>query len=303
MHTAQLLPQFDPAQLLSDYRAIRDAIESLPAGYPGEGHVGWRSICIHALSSGPAAVLERAPYLRTVLAELDLNLRLARLLALEPGGVIRAHSDAFLSERIVRLHLPIVTNAAAHLRIGGEICRWNAGELWYGDFSQQHEGANDGDTTRVHLVLDVIADARLAALFPPERLPQGLLALCANDAADELAPGQLDRFAFDFVLPAGFSLPGTQLERLEQDVQGHVGVVDSELCVFVNEQPLLKAVPLAEDVLALLGLGAEAQLRYAFDEQGASSVSLALGPHIVHAFDLVARRREAAAGSVTRPAA
>lgn len=293
MHTVQLIPRFEPRQLQADYAAIRQQVEGQPAGYPGEGHVGWRSICVHALPDGASALLAQAPYLRAVIEELGLTVRLARLLALEPGGVIRPHQDAFLSRRIVRLHLPVVTNPAAYLRVAGTTCRWGEGELWYGDFSQLHEGANDGDTTRVHLVLDVTADARLCALFPPDQLPAGLRQF---DEAQELDldSAQLARFAFDFVLPAGFALPGTGLEPLEQVTAGRVEVVDSELCVFVNQQPLLKAMPLSEETLALLGLGAEAQLRYTFDAHGARSVALALGAHVVHAFDIVRQRSEAA---------
>ncbi|MGO1069415.1 aspartyl/asparaginyl beta-hydroxylase domain-containing protein [Lysobacter sp. CA199] len=293
MNTVQLTPTFDPAPLHADYLAICQAIESLPAGYPGEGHVGWTSICVFSLSSGESTVLERAPYIREVLNTLRLRLRLARLLALEPGGVIREHSDSFLSKRIVRLHLPVVTHPDVRMQVGGDACPWRAGELWYGDFSKPHHGVNGSVLTRVHLVMDVTADEHLLSLFPPDRIPASLSALDDEDLDHELDPRVLNRFAFRFTLPAGFELPGTGLERLPAAAEGSLGLVDSELCVFVNEQPLLKAVPVSEETLDLLGLGAEAQLRYAFDGERIRSVSLALGPHVVYTFDLRAPRLDA----------
>ena len=69
--------------------------------------------------------------------------------------------------------------------------------------------------------------------------------------------------------------------------------------MFVNQQPLLKAMPLSEETLALLGLGAEAQLRYVFDDHGVRAVTLALGAQVVYTFDIVARPGAAANPALT----
>jgi hypothetical protein len=63
-------------------------------------------------------------------------------------------------------------------------------------------------------------------------------------------------------------------------------VIDSELRLFVNGQPMLKAVPVAEDVVALHGLGFEASLVYEFDGDTASRVTLHVGAAPVLAIDV-----------------
>lgn len=286
MHAVKLTRTFDPEALQAGYLAVRQAAERTPAGYPGEGHVGWTSIWLHSASSGASPVLDRAPYLREVLSELQLRFRLARLLLLAPGGVIREHQDSFLSKRIVRLHLPIVTHPDVELYLAGTRCVWRAGELWYGDFSLPHHGVNRSGLARVHLVLDVTSDQNLLRLFPSGQVPERLAALGDDSLKNELDQRLLERFAFDFTLPAGFRLPGTGHQDLATAAEGCVRLVDSELCVFVNQQPLLKAVPASEDTLDLLGLAPEARLQYAFEGDAIRSVTLTLGATPVFSFDV-----------------
>jgi aspartyl/asparaginyl beta-hydroxylase (cupin superfamily) len=221
-----------------------------------------------------------------VLADLNLRLRLARLLSLEPGGVIREHSDSFLSRRIVRLHVPIITAPEVELYVGGARCHWKAGELWYGDFSLPHRGVNRSNLTRVHLVLDVTADDNLLALFQPEEIPLALAALGPMESEGEVDPRLLERFAVDFTLPPGFSLPGAGHQNLDAAIDGCIRLVDSELCVFVNQQPMLKASPVSEDTLDLPGLGADARLEYAFQNDAVHSVTLTMGGAPIFSFEV-----------------
>lgn len=289
MHLIKLAPSFDPQRLQQDDRAVRHLAQSDPAGYPGEGHVGWNSICLYSIATGPSGLMRAAPYIEEMLSSLQLNLRLVRLLSLEPGGVIREHRDSFLSKRIVRLHVPIVSNAQVEMYVGGTRCTWRCGELWYGDFSQTHSGANFGTESRVHLVLDVGVDDNLLALFPEGAVSATLREQGLTDAGSDLDHRLLERFQFDFVLPAGFALPGTGLDVLAEETPGCVRLVDSELCVFVNQQPLLKAIPASEESLDLIGLGAEARLEYAFDGDTVRKATLtlgsvpvmSLGPHLI----------------------
>jgi aspartyl/asparaginyl beta-hydroxylase (cupin superfamily) len=276
VHAVKLTRSFDPSALHGAYLAVQAALESTPAGYPGEGHIGWSSICVHSAAGGASPALAAAPYLRDVLDELQLRLRLVRLLRLEPGGIIREHQDSFLSKRIVRLHVPIVTHPDVEFYLGGVRCRWNAGELWYGNFSLPHRGVNNGPRDRIHLVIDATTDENLLRLFPAGQVP-GELTQLADGADGELDQKVLERFAIDFMLPAGFQLPGLGYEALATPTEGCVRLVDSELMVFVNQQPLLKAVPASEDTLDLPGLGQQARLRFAFDDDAVDHVTLTLG--------------------------
>lgn len=72
---------------------------------------------------------------------------------LEPGGVIRTHSD---SERAgaCRIHVPLV--GAGSFEIEGRSISMHVGEFWAVDtVGRPHGAKNDGPENRVHLLVDV----------------------------------------------------------------------------------------------------------------------------------------------------
>lgn len=90
-------------------------------------------------------------------------------MALGPGAVSKAHCDPKyrLDRGIVRLHIPIVTTDDAVLVLDGVEHCWQPGTCWYGDFSREHLVRNTSQTmTRVHVVIDALLTADLAAWFP-----------------------------------------------------------------------------------------------------------------------------------------
>lgn len=103
-------------------------------------------------------LMGRLPYLRGLVHGLGCETRRVRLLSLQPGAVIGTHRDALHegSHEIVRLHVPIVTNAAVSFVVAGQDLVMRPGELWLVDVSQPHSVANRGDASRVHLVLDCV---------------------------------------------------------------------------------------------------------------------------------------------------
>jgi aspartyl/asparaginyl beta-hydroxylase (cupin superfamily) len=80
----------------------------------------------------------------------------ARLLNLRCGAVIKAHRDAVLAfeKGEARLHVPIVTNPGVEFVIDGERVVMEAGTCWYINANLTHRVANNGDTDRIHLVVD-----------------------------------------------------------------------------------------------------------------------------------------------------
>ncbi|MDR3509207.1 MAG: aspartyl/asparaginyl beta-hydroxylase domain-containing protein [Caulobacteraceae bacterium] len=110
--------------------------------------------------------LARAPYLRAVLGAFGCPLQGARLMRLAPGASILEHRDhdLTLAEGKARLHIPIQTNPDARFRLNGTAVTMAPGEVWYLRLSDPHEAANAGDRERVHLVIDVLANAWLEAL-------------------------------------------------------------------------------------------------------------------------------------------
>jgi len=111
--------------------------------------------------------LARCPGLREVLASFACEINSARLLALAPGALIRAHRDAgtSLADGLIRIHLPIHTSPQVLFTIDGETVHFTAGHAWYMDASCLHAVHNQGSAPRIHLVLDCVTNAWLEALF------------------------------------------------------------------------------------------------------------------------------------------
>ncbi len=99
------------------------------------------------------------------------NLRFARLTRLAPGTVVVPHRDYVELERdLVRVHVPLLTNAAAFASEEETIYRMAQGEVWFLDATRPHSIANFSSTPRVHLLLDFAADdadVLLASVGPP----------------------------------------------------------------------------------------------------------------------------------------
>lgn len=107
--------------------------------------------------------LDVAPYFREVLHALGCPVASARLMRLDPGSVILPHRDADLdaAEGWARLHIPVRTNPRVEFLLNGTPVPLQPGECWYLRLSDPHAVRNDGDTPRVHLVIDAPVGRRL----------------------------------------------------------------------------------------------------------------------------------------------
>jgi len=112
--------------------------------------------------------LRQCPNLNAALRSIPGPKFSVRLTNIPSGGGLHPHRDNWRNFRygILRLHVPIITNKKAWVRIQGVKYHWAAGECWYGDFSQEHEVGNDGSEDRIHLVVDVGVTNELLNLFP-----------------------------------------------------------------------------------------------------------------------------------------
>lgn len=111
--------------------------------------------------------LEGCAYFREILAGFAPGVLSARLMRLGPGSLIREHRDYDLDfeQGVVRLHVPVLTNPDVSFRLNGALVAMDAGSCWYLRLSDPHSVTNHGADARVHLVIDILVDARLEALF------------------------------------------------------------------------------------------------------------------------------------------
>jgi hypothetical protein len=125
-------------------------------------------------------LLARVPRIAAVLAALRCPLQSVRLMRLTPGSLIKPHRDHDLAAETgtARLHLPITTNPQVEFLLGGTPVPMRPGEAWYLRLSDTHAVANRGASDRVHLVIDAVVDAWLAAQLDAGagRVPQPDLA-------------------------------------------------------------------------------------------------------------------------------
>lgn len=107
-----------------------------------------------------------------------------RLMALAPGGgELTRHADITDPDagaeigKVLRLHIPLITNPRVRFTSWDLEGRRHAGSMrrggvYYLDTRKPHTAHNDGESPRIHLVADVVADAELiAALAGAEEFP------------------------------------------------------------------------------------------------------------------------------------
>lgn len=115
-----------------------------------------------------APAMDQCHGVRALLERLDLDVRSVRILRLGAGAEIKEHRDygSGAREGEARLHVPIITNSSVAFRVRNRPVDMHPGEVWYLDLGQPHRVHNAGETDRIHLVIDVAANARLRIWAP-----------------------------------------------------------------------------------------------------------------------------------------
>jgi hypothetical protein len=111
--------------------------------------------------------LDLCPYFRDILEMFRCPLRTARLMRLTAGSMIKEHSDPDLcfEDGVVRIHVPITTNEGVEFWVNGSRVVMEPGSCWYLRLSDRHSVANNGNTDRVHLVIDAVVNDWIAEIF------------------------------------------------------------------------------------------------------------------------------------------
>lgn len=162
---------FDPEPLVADLAAIApDDWTRQPFKQNYEG--GWDVVPLRSAAgethpvrliyANPTATafaatkwLGAMPGFREALGRFECPLRSVRLMRLAAGSKILEHCDNLDAETgTVRLHVPVTTNSGVEFRLSGRPVAMAPGSVWYLRLSDPHCAGNDGETPRIHLVLD-----------------------------------------------------------------------------------------------------------------------------------------------------
>ena len=168
--------RFDPAPLAAEVAAIAEA-DWIPHYVTQNYEGGWSVLPLRCKAGAthpvmmayadPTATefmdtpwLEAAPQLRAVLAAFKCPMAMVRLMRLEPGSLIKPHTDVDLdaAHGTARLHVPITTNPDVEFLLNDRRLDMEPGSAWYLRLSDTHAITNRGQNTRVHLVLDCVVD-------------------------------------------------------------------------------------------------------------------------------------------------
>jgi hypothetical protein len=151
--TCRLRRRFDPVRLRDDVMRALAAHEASEFG-------------AFAGDFTKTAAFRSSPYIEQLVDELHCEKQRVRIMALAPGADSRWQCDHELDRDVVRVHIPVITNRGVLMQICHEDCRWQPGELWFGDFAFPHRLRNTSRETRIHIVIDLVSNAFVRGLFP-----------------------------------------------------------------------------------------------------------------------------------------
>ncbi len=112
-------------------------------------------------------LLKKCNYFKEIIDSFQCEKEAIRLLNLKPGSVINEHTDYNLGyeDGVFRIHIPITTNNKVQFFINAQEVKMCPGDCWYGNFNLPHSVRNDGETDRIHLVMDCLRNDWSDTLF------------------------------------------------------------------------------------------------------------------------------------------
>jgi Aspartyl/Asparaginyl beta-hydroxylase/L-proline 3-hydroxylase, C-terminal len=114
------------------------------------------------------------------------RLRFARLVKLRPNSVIIPHRDYLeLGQGLVRIHVPLITDASCFSSDGEAVYQMKVGEVWFIDATRVHSAASFSQRDRIHLILDF---ANSGQTSPLRGVPWDRAATIAEDSLVTRSP-------------------------------------------------------------------------------------------------------------------
>jgi mannose-6-phosphate isomerase-like protein (cupin superfamily) len=118
-------------------------------------------------SYADTAHMQYFPSVSSLLRSFGCPVQSVRFLNLKAGACIKPHRDRELAFELgeARLHFPVITNPDVAFFVEDHQLNMQAGECWYINANLTHHVSNNGNTDRVHLVMDCLVNDWLRELF------------------------------------------------------------------------------------------------------------------------------------------
>ena len=162
----------DHKKILDEYYSMLKAKDV--QNHPGTDHKGgWDVVSLYSQDGDsnsvfkkydkdtiPTDIINFFPYtnslIQNILNKYEFRPRRIRFSILRENKKITWHKDwdESIEYGNCRLHLPLIINNNCWGKLSHQFYNWLPGELWYGDYTFPHQVINNGNTDRVHLVLD-----------------------------------------------------------------------------------------------------------------------------------------------------
>ena len=115
-------------------------------------------------------LLEKTSYIQTILNTFQTKIEAVRFMRLGANSIIKEHCDkgSCFEEGYARLHIPITTNDNVEFLLSGKNVKMNLGCCYYIDANKPHSVINNGDSDRVHLLIDCCVNDWLEKIFIKE---------------------------------------------------------------------------------------------------------------------------------------
>jgi mannose-6-phosphate isomerase-like protein (cupin superfamily) len=112
-------------------------------------------------------LMAKCPTIKKITGDLNCPIMAVRLLNLKSGAKIKPHKDNELAfeKGEARIHLPVFTNAGVNFYVENQLVTMNEGECWYINANLKHSVSNNGNSDRIHLVIDCVVNDDLIILF------------------------------------------------------------------------------------------------------------------------------------------
>ena len=108
------------------------------------------------------SVIEQLPHLRALLHTWNAPLGKTRISILEPGASVDVHVDIdYYWKHRLRVHIVLQTNPQALFGCGKDILSLPAGQLWVSNNWAPHWISNNGNSNRIHIVVDTVGSPTL----------------------------------------------------------------------------------------------------------------------------------------------
>ena len=111
------------------------------------------------------SLINDCPYIKETLESFGGPLLKVRVMKLMAGKKIGTHIDNFVDPKVLRYHIPLVTNKDVQFIIENENKNLEAGYLYWINCRKLHSVRNNGKKDRIHIVFDIHRNENIEELF------------------------------------------------------------------------------------------------------------------------------------------